>query len=653
MYKVSIIIPVYNAQKKISKAINSILNQTMDTQNIEAIFVDDCSKDKSAEIIRNYCECYPNFKLIQLDQNSGSPSRPRNIGVRAASADYIIFLDSDDRLLENSCHLLYSEASRYNYDIVRGYLKIVKSHNESRYSNRLAKKDYAVSIQELVKNLISKQSTTIDGIFNKKYLIENDITFSESIRMGEDTLFFGKCYANTDRIKYIDECVYEYVKRDEVTNVSSTQSYGSRELNDHLFVWNETRSILKNIGLDYFSLRLHVGLRSALESILNFSNGLIPPEDFNKLRSFLKENKSILSVMNLNERLNEITANILDGDYDLFVQNTKKRILINGYDLKFIKPLIPHLKQKYEVEIDEWKGHEIHDEVRSKELLKWADIIICEWLLGNAEWYSNHKRPNQLLFVRMHGFESTRQYGKRVNIDNVDSFIAVGMYYYELFIQTFKLPREKVRLIPNYVDCDRFDNQKKEGFSHNIAIIGALPSQKGLDLAVEILGKLLENDDRYQLHVIGSKPEDVKWLWKIEEERSYYEGIYKKIDENKMLKGAVKFVGWQDSAEYLREIGFILSLSKHESFHLAPGEGMASGAIGLLLKWPGVEYIYPDEFTLGSVDEIVEAIKDLENTEKFNDLSQRGKQFIRTTYDIPEVVEKFELLIQKGFLQRN
>lgn len=657
MLKVSIIIPVYNAEKKIEKAISSVLNQTMNLEFIEAIFVDDCSTDRSVDIIQRYCDHYSNFRLIQLEENSGSPSRPRNYGVRASNAEYIMFLDADDVLLENSCHLLYSEAKKRDFDIVRGYLKVFKDGNDPIYVNRLRKEEYTnVTNRDLIKNLIARQSTTIDGIYKKECLIANNIYFSEDIRMGEDTLYISKCYAKANHIQYIDESTYGYVKRDEINNASSTQSYGSRELNDHLAVWKEAKRMLGEIGVDYYKLRLHVGFRSALESMLNYSNGEIPFKDFENLKNFLLKNKSIIPSMNLNPRLKSIVESILDGNYDAFVQNTRKRILINGYDLKFIKPLIPYLEQKYEVKIDEWQGHEKHDEKKSRELLEWADVIFCEWLLGNAVWYSKNKISHQLLFVRMHRFEMFQNYGDRTNFDNVDCFIAVGMYYYEEFIRSFNLPREKVRLIPNHVDFNRFNKPKNPDSSYNLGIIGGLPARKRIDLAIDVLEKLLEFDLHFKLHIIGSKPEDVPWLWKIETEREFYEEVYKRINDNPSLKNAVIFTGWEDSAEYLRNIGFVLSVSdsdKPESFHLAPAEGMASGAVGLLLQWPGVEYIYPDEFIVGSIEEMANKIYELMNRDLNEIVRNKSKRFISESYNITNIGAQFDMLIQRGFLRRN
>ena len=80
-YKISIIIPIYNAQDTLKIAINSVINQTIGFENIELILVDDKSTDKSKDIINNYSNKYDNVKSIFLKENNGSPSKPRNIGI--------------------------------------------------------------------------------------------------------------------------------------------------------------------------------------------------------------------------------------------------------------------------------------------------------------------------------------------------------------------------------------------------------------------------------------------------------------------------------------------------------------------------------------------------------------------------------------------
>lgn len=91
---ISVIIPTYNREDTIKYCLESVLNQTY--SNIEIIIVDDCSSDKTIDIIKSYNDT--RIKLIQLDQNSGA-QKARNVGIKAATADWIALQDSDDEWL--------------------------------------------------------------------------------------------------------------------------------------------------------------------------------------------------------------------------------------------------------------------------------------------------------------------------------------------------------------------------------------------------------------------------------------------------------------------------------------------------------------------------------------------------------------------------
>ena len=96
MYKISVIVPVFNVENKIMNAFNSILNQTIGFENLEVIFVDDNSTDDSKNIIKSLENKYDNVKSIFLSKNSGYAGKPRNIGIKNATANYLMFLDPDD-----------------------------------------------------------------------------------------------------------------------------------------------------------------------------------------------------------------------------------------------------------------------------------------------------------------------------------------------------------------------------------------------------------------------------------------------------------------------------------------------------------------------------------------------------------------------------
>ncbi len=119
---VTIIIPVYNAEKYLEKCLNSVLNQTM--SEIEVIVVNDGSKDSSEEMALKYSRIDPRLRVI-TQENSG-PSAARNRGLREAKGEYICFYDADDWVLPEAVAELYLAAERTNADIViSSYYRVV------------------------------------------------------------------------------------------------------------------------------------------------------------------------------------------------------------------------------------------------------------------------------------------------------------------------------------------------------------------------------------------------------------------------------------------------------------------------------------------------------------------------------------------------
>lgn len=116
---VSIITPCYNACSTIADTIKSVLRQSY--QNWEMIIVDDCSTDKSAEIIRQFASNDSRIKYLKTEKASGSPSLPRNMGIDHASGYYVAFLDSDDLWLTNKLKLQMEFIEKNKVEIVYSY----------------------------------------------------------------------------------------------------------------------------------------------------------------------------------------------------------------------------------------------------------------------------------------------------------------------------------------------------------------------------------------------------------------------------------------------------------------------------------------------------------------------------------------------------
>ncbi|MEC1281316.1 glycosyltransferase family 4 protein [Bacillus paralicheniformis] len=325
----------------------------------------------------------------------------------------------------------------------------------------------------------------------------------------------------------------------------------------------------------------------------------------------------------------------------------KKKLVIAGHDLKFAEDIISVLEKSdnFSIKIDKWKGHNVHDEEYSRECLKWADIIFCEWGLGNAVWYSNHKLPQQKLIVRMHAQELKTVYPRQFRIENINKIIAISPYIYEEFYRVFKFPREKMLMIYNSIDTKVLNKTKKDS-DFNLGFIGMCPKLKRLDLAIDIFEKLWTLDNRYKLYIKGKHPQEYPWLWNNETERDFYETVFQRIREAEW-RDSVIFDGFgNDVPEWLQKINFVLSTSDSESFHLAPGEGMASGAFPVILNWDGSNTIYSSEYIHQNVDECVKKIIEINSISDKNAMREKLVKYTEEYFDVNKIAAQWINVIE-------
>ncbi len=293
-------------------------------------------------------------------------------------------------------------------------------------------------------------------------------------------------------------------------------------------------------------------------------------------------------------------------------ERTSRVVLVAGHDLKFATPLIGELEQQgHTVLVDQWADHNKHDEERSRELLQQADVIFCEWTLGNAVWYSHNKLPHQRLVTRFHLQELSTPFPERVELAAVDQFIFVGEYLRQTARRDYQIPAQQAQVIGNIVDIDGLNLPKEDESRFNLGLVGIIPQRKGFARALDILSELRTQDDRYNLFIKGKRPEDYPWMAQRSEEMAYYTQQFQRIETDPLLKDAVTFdPHGDDMAQWYQKIGVVLSVSDFESFHLTLADGAASGALPVSLAWPGADRIYPVEWLSASVSEMVVRISE-------------------------------------------
>ena len=331
--------------------------------------------------------------------------------------------------------------------------------------------------------------------------------------------------------------------------------------------------------------------------------------------------------------------------------STKRlRVGVSGHDLKFWHPLQAALEAtgRYEFRADKWSGHDKHDESASMALIDWADVLICEWSLGNAVFYSRRKRPSQRLVVRFHLQERNTRFPEAIAYPNVDSVVFVGSHILAECRDRFSIPDEKCVVIGNAVDVRRYDHAKLGGADYTLGMIGINPARKRLDLALDTLETLLRKDPNYVLRVKGANPASIGWLWARSEERHYYRELFSRINSGPLRHKVIFDPQGEDVHHWLRMVSFILSPSDFESFHMAVAEGAASGARLIVWNWEGAQEIYPGMPVVSSPTEAAELIAFLNQSAAGTRYRIQMRQLVQERYDMPVIKDRWHNLLSAG-----
>lgn len=650
--QISIIVPCYNAVGKIERCLSSLQAIDFSADQFEVIFVDDCSTDGSYALLQRHAKAQPNWHLYQLTKNSGSPSAPRNKGLAEACGDYVFFLDSDDEIFPDTLTIHLQHAKLTDACIVRGYL-IADAGRVQQPMNKVHNWQTSLTREQRIAAIISHQSTIPCSLIKRSLLQSQQITWPEAIRMGEDSYFLAQVLSVAQKVEYLEHPTYIYNQRRSFV-ASSTQSYGARELSNHLHVWQAVQQFMASAGVNYFALRLQKALQAVLASLVFRNRYDIDKTLFLQFAEFVSNNWPLITTFNYIPRNRELLQTLLQRDYVSFCALCKPRLLIAGYDLKFIRPVLPALADYFTLELDEWPGHNSHNPADSLKKLSQADYIWCEWLLGNAVWYSQHKTAEQKLVSRMHRFELSREFGEQVTLDGVNAITTVSVLFFERLLERFPaIPRQKVRLLPNFVDVAGYQQTQFTDSRFTLAMIGYVPAKKGLLQGLQILAALRQKDQRYQLKLFGKAPTDLPWLSNHPDELAYFADCQQQIAALG-LTNAVEFVGFADIKQALAQyqVGFVLSVSDSvrelpgfESFHLAVADAYAAGAVGLVKHWIGSEYVYPSQMISPDQQSLIQQIWQLTHDEAaYRELQQLGLNFINQHYSAAQFVQRVRQL---------
>lgn len=212
MPKVSVIIPVYKVEQYICECLDSIKNQTF--TNWECLLIDDGSPDDSGRICDEYAAMDSRFRVFHVQ--NGGVSRARNIGLDNMSGEWVMFVDSDDAIAENTLEICVQHAERENLDIVQFSFARDKrelGNVEGIDTDVLTREEY-IKVREYL--------VCVWGSLLRSDIIQSNVMrFDTSLKLAEDQMFIYNYMDHSERFVKVRQKLYWY--RDTVNSATSHQ----------------------------------------------------------------------------------------------------------------------------------------------------------------------------------------------------------------------------------------------------------------------------------------------------------------------------------------------------------------------------------------------------------------------------------------------
>ena len=270
MAKISVVIPVYNAEKTIARCLDSILSQSFSDN--EVIAVSDGSTDGSLSILRDYERKEPRVRVLKKE--NGGASSARNAGMREAGGEYLFFVDADDFLFDGALEALYACLHEYGADCVRsGFVyyregdpvppALEESAEVTCLEGEEIRKVYVnntlgIPYRELAEQLSHGEPGNSSGIFGVSschvlyragVIRENGLQFREDVSsMAEDSLFNLEFTLHAQKIAYLSRPLYAYAVFEDST-WHTTARRGDKYLKAKLAYWYAKKDYCEKYGL--------------------------------------------------------------------------------------------------------------------------------------------------------------------------------------------------------------------------------------------------------------------------------------------------------------------------------------------------------------------------------------------------------------------
>ena len=205
--EVTFIIPVFNGEEYLGQCLELVINQSFTAT--EVICVNDGSADRSGRILDDVKRVDSRVRVIENERNLGA-AESRNRGIRAATGQFVRFVDADDLLPRRSTQILYDRAVVTGSDVVRGSLAIFQRDDHSNFQS-------VVAVADRAKTSFRTEASLWIPWWHQSYLISSDVIRANNLtypalRRGEDPVFLASILVNAQQISLVPDIVYLYRK---------------------------------------------------------------------------------------------------------------------------------------------------------------------------------------------------------------------------------------------------------------------------------------------------------------------------------------------------------------------------------------------------------------------------------------------------------
>lgn len=293
--KISVIIPVYNAEKYLAETLDSILNQTF--KNFEVIAINDGSTDNSLNILNKYGNKDNRIRIINK-KNTGV-SDTRNIGIQNAVGEYVCFIDSDDTVNDFYLEKMYKTAQKYDSDMVVCSYKLIDSKSRKKnisVNSQYYREDYNICTSNQFKLLleVGLGIQVWNKLIKKLIISSGDILFEKGITFDEDMFFCWKVGLNCKKIYFCCEPLYYY----RLTAGSAIMKYHANLYDSYNRQINDLIDYTKEHNLYYSTLE------SEINYVLSKKANILISMVIRSRKSY-KEKKAELKQIFSNDRMQD------------------------------------------------------------------------------------------------------------------------------------------------------------------------------------------------------------------------------------------------------------------------------------------------------------------------------------------------------------